>query len=258
MPKVSKHPHGAFCWAELVTSDQSSAKTFYAKLFGWTAEDSPMSNDAVYTMLKLNGSNVGALYQRGKDQQNVPPHWNCYVTVDNVDESAKNVGALGGKSVLPPFDVLDVGRMSVLQDPAGAMLSLWQPKKHIGAQIINEPGAMCWQDLGTSDEKLAGKFYSQLFGWGTKLLPVTPPYTVFSNAGTDIGGMYLLDGSMAGIPPHWLPYFQVHDCDAAASKAISMGGKAIVPPTDISVGRFAYLQDAQGAMFAVIKLNPMP
>lgn len=256
MPKVSKHPHGAFCWAELITTDQPAAKSFYTKLFGWTFDDSPMGNDTFYTMLKLDGSNVGALYQRGKEQQNIPPHWNCYVAVNNVDESAKRVGALGGKTVLPPFDVLDVGRMAVLQDPAGAMLSLWQAKKHTGAGVINEPGAMCWTELGTTDEKSAGAFYTQLFGWGTKAIPTTMPYTVFSNSGTEIGGMYRLTEEMKGVPSHWLPYFQVHDCDATVSKAISMGGRTIVPPTDISAGRFAYVQDPQGAMFAVIRLSP--
>ena len=256
MPQVTSYPPGSFCWVELMTTDQAGAKNFYTKLFGWTFDDSPMGDDTFYTMLKLNGKSVGALYQRGKNQQNIPPHWNCYVAVNNVDDVAKKTAALGGKTMTPPFDVFDVGRMTVIEDPTGAKLSLWQAKKHTGASVVNEPGAMCWHELGTSDENAAGKFYTQLFGWGTKSMPLTPPYTVFSNSGTDIGGMYALTEQMKGMPSHWLPYFNVTDCDAIAQKAKSLGGNTIIPPTDIpNVGRFAYLQDPHGAVFAIIKLT---
>ena len=110
----------------------------------------------------------------------------------------------------------------------------------------------CWYELGTSNEQAAGKFYASLFGWATKPLPTTPPYTVFSNSGTDIGGMYGLTEQMKGVPPHWLPYLQVENCDATAKRAQMFGGGTVVPPTDIpGTGRFAYLKDPQGAMFAV-------
>lgn len=257
MPTITKHNPGSFCWVELMTSDQSAAKNFYTKLFGWTYSDAPMGEAGVYTMLELNGKNVGALFQRGKQDERVPPHWNCYVAVDNVDASSSKAASLGATLMMPPFDVMDIGRMSVMQDPTGAVLSLWQGKKHTGAAVVAEPGAMCWHELGTGDDKSAGTFYTQLFGWGTKLIPGEMPYTVFSNAGQDIGGMYRLTEQMKGVPPHWLPYFQVTDCDASVQKAVSMGGTPVVPPTDIpGTGRFAYVQDPQGAIFAVIKLNP--
>jgi len=255
MPTVTSHKPGSFCWTELMTSDQPAAKNFYTKLFGWTFDDAPLGDGTFYTMLKLKGESVGALYQRTKQEAGVPPHWNCYVTVANADDAAKKVAALGGKIIMPPFDVMDVGRMTVIADPTGAVLCLWQAKKHIGMNIVNEPGAPCWLELGTTDGSVAGNFYSQLFGWELKPLPITPPYTIFANAGTDIGGMYLCTDSMANVPPHWLPYFQVRDCDATVKEATAMGGKVIVPAMDIPVGRFAYLQDAQGAVFAVIKLN---
>ena len=257
MPIVTSHKPGSFCWAELMTSDQPAAKNFYTKLFGWTIDDAPLGDGTFYTMLKLKDQTVGALYQTTKQEAGIPPHWNCYVAVANVDDAAKKAAALGAKIMMPPFDVMDVGRMTVIADPTGAALCLWQAKKHTGAGVINEPGAACWHELGTTNGDSATKFYSQFFGWGIKPLPTTPPYTVFSNAGTDIGGMYLLTGTMAGIPPHWLPYFQVSDCDATVKQALSMGGKTIVPPMDIpGTGRFAYVQDPQGAVFAVIKLNP--
>jgi predicted enzyme related to lactoylglutathione lyase len=252
MPEVTNYRPGSFCWIELMAADQAAAKKFYTQLFGWTFEDFPMGPDASYTMLKLNGKNVGALYQREKKQENVPAHWNCYVAVSNADEAAKKVAALGGKTILPPFDVFEAGRMTVLQDPAGAVLSLWQANKHPGAAIVNEPGAPCWYELGTGNEQAASKFYTSLFGWSTKPLPITPPYTIFSNSGSDIGGMYKLTEQMKGVPPHWLPYLQVSDCDATAQKSQSLGGSTVLPPTDIpGTGRFAYLQDPGGAVFAI-------
>ncbi|MBI1803798.1 MAG: VOC family protein [Ignavibacteriae bacterium] len=256
MPTVTSHKPGSFCWVDLATTDAVAAKKFYMHLFGWTGDDNPIGNGIIYTILKSGGKDIGALYNMDKQLQGTPAQWKCYVAVSNVDEIAKKVEPLGGKLTSQPFDVFDAGRMAWIFDPTGAKLALWQAKKHAGASVINEPGAMCWNELGTNDGPSATKFYSQLFGWGTKALPVSPPYTVFSNAGTDIGGMYLLAGPMEGIPPHWLPYFQVHDCDATVSKAMSMGGKTIVPPMDIPVGRFAYVQDPHGAVFAVIKLNP--
>jgi hypothetical protein len=157
---------------------------------------------------------------------------------------------------MPPFDVFDVGRMTFAVDPTGATLGLWQAKSHIGAGIVNEPGAMVWNELGTNDEQAASKFYTQLFGWTTKPFSMTPPYTIFNNRGTDIGGMYKLEGTMSGVPPHWIPYLQVKDCDEAVAKAESLGGKTVVPAMDISVGRFAYVQDPQGAVFAVFFQKP--
>jgi uncharacterized protein len=257
MSQVTSYTPGSFCWVELMTSDASSAKSFYTQLFNWGVNDIPMGGGAFYHMLQLNGKDVGALYQRNKEQQNIPPHWACYVAVNNVDEAVKKVAALGGKTLMPPYDVFDAGRMTFIQDPTGAALALWQGKKNIGAGVINEPGSMCWSELGTNNEQAASAFYTQMFGWATKPMPITPPYTVFNNRGTDIGGMYKLDGPMAGIPPHWIPYFQVSDCDATVAKANAMGGKTVVPAMDIAVGRFAYLQDPQGAVFAVVKLNPM-
>jgi predicted enzyme related to lactoylglutathione lyase len=253
MPNVERHEPGSFCWAELATTDAAAAKKFYTGLFGWTYEDSPAGPDMVYTMLKKGDKNVGALYNTGAQQQGVPPHWNTYVTVASADESAKKAKELGGKVLGEPFDVMDVGRMAIIQDPQGANFCLWQPKKHIGAQVVNEPNAMCWCELDTTDTQSAGRFYTGLFGWTTK---PGGDYTEFQRGGTSIGGMMKIPKEWGPVPPNWLVYFAVSDCDAVAAKARAAGGSAIVPPTDIEhVGRFAVLGDPQGAVFAVIRLS---
>jgi predicted enzyme related to lactoylglutathione lyase len=251
---------GDFCWFELATSDQSAAKKFYGGLFGWTASDNPMGPDSFYTMFQLRGQNVGGAYPVMPDQaaQGVPPHWGTYVAVANVDEAVAKAQTLGASVLAGPMDVAEHGRMAVLRDPTGAVISLWQSKQHQGAGLWGETGAFCWSELMTRDTAAATKFYTALFGWKTKAggMPGMP-YTHWQNDGADIGGMVGITQEWGPVPPNWVNYVQVESCDDTAAKATSLGGKVCVPPTDIpNTGRFAMLQDPQGATFSVIALTP--
>jgi len=257
--EVIEHAPGSFCWVELGTSDAAASKKFYSAIFGWTMEDEQVAPDCVYTKLQIGGKDVGALYQLNEEMkaQGIPPNWGLYVAVTNVDETAKQVTALGGKVVMEPFDVMDVGRMAILQDPTGATLSLWQARKHIGSQVVNQPGTLCWSELATTNAETAGAFLSKLFGWSLKAGDVAGfTYTEFINQGTPIGGMMQMTAEWGGVPPYWMPYFAVEDCDAVTEKAKSAGASIKVPPTDIpNTGRFSVIQDPQGAGFAIIKLT---
>lgn len=254
MTQVTRHEPGSFCWPELATTDPAGAKKFYAGLFGWTANDQPAGPDVVYSILQLGGRDAGALYELEKAQQErgVPPHWNTYVSVESADEAAKNAKELGATVIAGPFDVMEAGRMAILQDPTGAVFCVWQAGTNIGARVINEPGALCWCELDTNDTESAGRFYTKLFGWAAK---ESPQYTEFRRDGTPIGGMMRIPKEWGDVPPNWLPYFAVADCDATAAKAKDLGGSVTVPPTDIpNVGPFAVLQDPQGAVFAIYRL----
>jgi predicted enzyme related to lactoylglutathione lyase len=253
MTKIDHHEPGSFSWAELATTDAGAAKTFYTGLFGWSYVDSPAGPDMIYTRVQKGGKDAAALYQLGKEQKGVPPHWNVYFSVASADESASKAKKLGAKALMEPFDVMEYGRMALLQDPQSATFSLWEPRKHIGAEVMNEPNTACWAELDTTDTESAGKFYTALFGWGTK---VGGDYTEFQVAGRSIGGMMKIAKEWGDVPPNWLVYFSVDDCDAIAGKAQKLGAKTFMPPTDIEkVGRFAVLQDPQGAVFAIIKLT---
>jgi predicted enzyme related to lactoylglutathione lyase len=213
----------------------------------------------MYSMFQMRGKAVGAAYTMRADERNmgVPPHWNSYVTVANVDESAKKAESLGAKVLAPPFDVMDAGRMAVIQDPTGAVFQIWTANRSIGAQILGEPGALCWTELTTSDTKAAEKFYTGLFGWTPKHGAAGAPieYTEFSVDGTPSIGMMAKPADMpAHIPSYWMPYFQVASCDASAAKAKELGGNVMVGPQDIpSTGRFAIISDPQHAVFAVFE-----
>ena len=257
MAEFTAHAPGTFSWPELATTDQKAAVTFYRGLFGWDVNEVPLGPGETYSMFQMRGQEVGAActQQPQEKQAGVPPHWNSYVTVKNVDDSAKKAQSLGGKMFMPPFDVMDAGRMAVLQDPTGAVFQVWEPKRSIGARILNEPGALCWTELTTSDTKAAEAFYTQLFGWVPKhAAPGSPmEYTEFSVGGTpSIGMMAKPAGMPAHIPSYWMPYFQVTNVDQSASKGKELGGKVMIGPQDIpGTGRFAILTDPQGAMFAI-------
>jgi predicted enzyme related to lactoylglutathione lyase len=259
MQEVTQYKPGTFCWVELGTSDGAAAKNFYTQLFGWEIEDHPMGPAGVYTMLKLNDKDVAALYELMPDMkaQGIPPHWMSYVSVESADESAEKAKAEGATIMNGPFDVFTVGRMAVVKDPSGAVFSLWQAKDHKGAGIYNVPGSFCWNELGTNDTKTAGEFYSNLFGWTRQQMPAGPiEYTMFQNGDRAAGGMYKITPEMGPIPPHWLVYFAVDDCDAKVQKATELGARVMKPADDIpGVGRFAILVDPQGAAFAIINLD---
>ena len=262
MTDFDSHVPGTFSWPELATTDQKAAVGFYSGLFGWGVNEQPIGPTDVYTMFTLRGREVAAAASlRAEERQHgIPPHWNSYVTVDNADQTAKRAGELGGTVLAAPFDVMDAGRMSVLQDPTGAVFQVWQPKRHIGARILREPGALTWTELSTRDTRSSEKFYTQLLGWRAKTGGEgVNAYTEFTPAAGAQAVAGMMDSAAYGpqaanLPPNWMPYFQVSDVDASAATAARLGAHTFVPPRDIpNVGRFSVLQDPQGAVFAIYK-----
>ena len=254
MAHVKEHAPGAFSWIELGTSDQNAAKTFYTSLFGWNFEDSPMGPNDFYTMFKLEGENSGAAYTLRPEQaqMHVPPHWNLYVSVESADKTAKKAEELGAQVLVQPFDVYTFGRMAVIKDPTGAVFSIWEPKEHIGLGVKDQSGSFCWADLNTPDVANASKFYSGLFGW--TLEEGANGYVHIKNNDTYIGGMPPAQFSDPNIPPHWLIYIAVDDCNASTSKAKQLGAKICMGPTPIeNVGSMTVLADPQNAAFALFE-----
>lgn len=256
MPEITKHTPGMLCWSDLGTPDPVAAKKFYLSLFGWTHQDDPMGENMVYTRFLKDGRDVCALYAQRPEMKGVPPFWGSYIAVDNVDAVAGKAQGLGGKVAMPAFDVFEAGRMAAVTDPTGAALFLWQAKKHIGARVFGEPNTLCWTELMTTNPDVAGKFYTNLLGWQAEPMPQMS-YTVFKVGGQPATGMMALTPEMKGVPPHWSIYFAVASCDATVQKATSLGGRILVPAQDIpTVGRFAHIQDPQGATFGVLQPAP--
>jgi predicted enzyme related to lactoylglutathione lyase len=181
-----------------------------------------------------------------------------YIAVESADDAASRVAPLGGKLLRPPFDVYDVGRMAVVQDPTGAVFALWQPKKHTGMGISGVPGTLCWADVMTPDPARAKEFYTGLFSWRITASENDPSgYLHIANGENFIGGIPPAEFLGPNVPPHWLVYFLVSNCDETAAKANELGAKTYLAPTTMeNVGRWAVLADPQGAVFALYQALP--
>ena len=117
--------HGAFSWFELLTNDVEEAKKFYTKLLGWETQEMSMSDDMKYNTIKAEGQDIGGIAPMPPQVPGgTPPHWGTYITVNDVDTVAKKAEELGGKILLPPMDVPEVGRFCHIQDPQGAVFAI--------------------------------------------------------------------------------------------------------------------------------------
>lgn len=252
MGERTQHTPGTFSWTDLNTTDQEDAKAFYSALFGWEIEDMPAGEGVVYSMAAIDGKWVGAISPQPQQQRDagVPPAWNSYITVADADATAARAAELGASVHAPPFDVMEAGRMAVIQDPQGAWFLIWQPKQHLGAQLVNVPGALCWNELGTPDLDGSAAFYSGLFGWTTSPMEDGEmPYLVINNAGRSNGG--IRPPMPPGTPPFWIVYFAADDLDATLARVSELGGNVLMGNTDIGIARIAVAQDPQGAVFAL-------
>ena len=257
MTAMQDYPAGTFNWVDLATSDADAAMNFYGDLFDWSFDSVPIPGGGSYSLAKVKDHEVAGLFLQGEDQAGIPPHWNSYIKVDAVDDSAVKCVDLGATVVAEPFEVMEAGRMAVIQDPTGAMFMLWQPNQHPGAGLVNEPVTLCWNELLTRDPGAASTFYTSMFGWSAETDHASP-YTFFKNGDRAAGGMMPISDEMGDVPPHWGVYFAVADCDATCEKATSSGAQIYMGPQDIpEIGRSAVLADPQGAVFSVITLeNP--
>lgn len=256
--KVDQYFQGQPCWVELASLDIAVSKHFYRALFGWDIVDMPIPQ-GTYSMFNLEGDDLGAMYQLpdGMIKAGASDQWLIYFAVENLDNTLVDVTGAGGTIVLGPHDVGEAGRMATIQDPEGARFALWQAKNHIGAQRAGEAGTLCWVELACLETEPAKSFYSHVLGWGARTAEIeNMEYTEWQVGTQDIGGMRQMTPEWGDIPAHWMSYFTVDDCNAKAEQVVELGGTICVPPTDIAnVGRFAVVNDPNGAVFSIIELR---
>jgi predicted enzyme related to lactoylglutathione lyase len=246
----TQYAPGTFSWTDLATTDPDAAKAFYGALFGWEAEDMPVPG-GYYSMQRVNGKDVAAIAGQPPAQRDAgaPPAWQSYITVANADGAAQRAGELGGSVHAPAFDVMEAGRMAVIQDPQGAYFMVWEPKNHIGAGLVNAPGAFCWNELAAADLDTAPDFYTELFGWSTEPYEGGPMrYLTIKNGQATNGGMR---EKQPQEPPYWLVYFAVEDIESSIAKLTELGGSTIAGPFEMAMAKIAVAQDPQGAVFAL-------
>jgi predicted enzyme related to lactoylglutathione lyase len=280
MPERDGYIPGVPCWVDTSHPDPKAAVDFYRELFGWEFENvMPPEVGGEYHMARIRGGDVAAV-------GSVPPGapdmamWNTYIWVDSADETAAKVREAGGQVITEPFDVMDSGRMAVCRDPEGAVFSLWQANRHKGSRIVNEAGSVNFNNLATRDLEAAKPFYEAVFGWktidvgGGVEMWALPGYgdhlekdnpdlrKMMAEMGAPPGfedvvaGIDLITEDQPDTPPYWSVTFAVDDADAVADKTAELGGKVIMPPTDLPWVRMTVLTDPQGAMFIASKFVP--
>ncbi|MBT7593977.1 MAG: VOC family protein [Gemmatimonadetes bacterium] len=248
MPLRDSYPTSTFCWIQHSTHQCESARQYYGALFGWSfdAEGRATLKDRLIAAI---GDSVS--------DQHLPPHWLGYVSVADVEQSTYKGERLGATVLREPVQAGSWGRLAVLRDPQGAHFAMWEPHASHGAEIVNEHGTLCWNELLTREPDAAGSFYSTLFDWTIE--PYGDSYTVFMNGERPAGGLMSLGEDAGGAPSSWLVYFMVDDCDAIHDHSNTLGGSVQMPPDDWpEVGRGSVLIDPQGASFGAMHLLDPP
>jgi uncharacterized protein len=244
MGQVERYPNGTFCWIDLGTTDVAGAKAFYGGLFGWEFEDLP-ADEGTYTMCRLQGRDVAGVHEHSPEEGT---GWSSSISVDDLDATTAKARELGAAVLADPFEVPGAGRSSVLRDPSGAVVSLWQAGGHVGAGLVNEVGTWGWNELVSPDQDAAKAFYGGLFGWSSDDLPGSIPRTSFTLGGLLIGGGHA-PAQGEDPSPRWTVSFGVADADQAAAAVQRLGGTVLLPPMDVPVGRFTVVADPAGAVF---------
>lgn len=257
MTTLTLNPPGTFCWIELGTTDAGRARAFYEKVFGWSVTEIPMGPDGSYYFFQKDGKDVAAMYELTSDMraQGIPAHWLSYVSVADADAATRKAAGLGAQVMKEPFDVGEQGRMSVLLDPQGGAFALWQAKGGQGIQLRDEPGALAWSELTSTDIVAGTTFYTALFGWAAEQMPMPGfEYTVFKREGEPVAGGMPRPAAMEGIPTHWMPYFAVESADATLAAARSLGAATPMEVMAVEgVGRFVTFIDPTGAAVSVLE-----
>lgn len=239
---------GTPCWVDLTAIDLDAAKAFYGGVFGWEFDTGP-EEYGYYTSCKKDGQAVAAIMPRqpGSDS---PQRWNTYLATDDIDATVQKATSSGATVTFGPMEVPEQGKVAYLLDPTGAEIGLWQASGFHGAEMVNEPDSLSWNELHTPDAGEADEFYGKLFPYTFEQIPGGMNYAVVKLGDDMVGGRFQSESE----PPNWLVYFSVADADASGRRVEEHGGKVIREPEDTPYGRMGTFEDPTGAQFALVKL----
>jgi len=245
---TTPYAHGTPAWVEQLTTDLKATTDFYRGLFGWDYETDG------YTMALLRGKPVAGLREMPRDAL-FSVVWTTFLASDDVDESVDLTAERGGTVLVPVFEMEGPGRGAIVADATGASFGVWEAGTHIGAYVVNEPGAVVWNELAARDLDRAAAFYGDVFDIEAESAPGMG-YTRFKVDGRAVGGAYAMtDEVPADIPPHWMTYFGVTDVDRSVARVVELGGIVVGDPTESAFGRFATVGDPLGAPFRILDVS---
>jgi uncharacterized protein len=245
---------GRFLWYDLMTTDMNAAAEFYGKVTGWDVQ--VHGSAGTYRMIHRGRTPIGgmmALPEPAK-KMGAPPNWVAYVGTPDVDAAVRQATAAGATTFVPPSDIPSIGRFSIIADPQGATIALFQAGQPQPPSHVPEVGDFSWHELATTDTDAALSFYGDLVGWkNTENHDMGPMgvYRMFGFDGVTLGGLFNKPPQMPA-PPHWLFYVRVPDINKGADLVKQHGGKVLIGPHEVPGGDWI-LQclDPQGAAFAL-------
>ncbi|KRD43302.1 hypothetical protein ASE38_03285 [Cellulomonas sp. Root930] len=246
-------PTGTPAWADLTVPDLAAARAFYGPLFGWEFEVGGPEVGS-YTQAFADGRRVVGLGEPMSEDPAPPPAWCVYLATQDLAATADAIAEAGGKQVVAPMPVLDLGRMGIFVDTAGAVFGVWQPGAHTGWDVVEEPGSVVWSEVMVHDQPGAVAFYERVFAYDVEDLSAPG----FAYASVSVGGAPVAGvggyGAQAGAdaPAAWTLYFGVPDTDASAARVTELGGTVVSPPTDSAFGRMAIVAGPFGEVFALM------
>lgn len=254
MTRVTAHKPNRPIYFDLMTSDAAAARDFYQRVLGWEYDINGPEFGG-YAVALRDGAIATGIGELGPDQP-FPPAWTVYFGVTDADATIESITAKGGTVVVPVMAVGDLGRMALCQDPTGAMFGLWQPMQHIGAGILNEPGAMAWSEVNSRDAAAAAAFYCDVFGLKDEVMDMQgAAYHMLNTAEGPACGVMQMTAEFGDLPPHWMAYFAVENADEAKATVIASGGTVPFGPFDSPYGRIIVVMDPQGAAVSLIELS---
>ncbi len=254
MTQRHEYSDGAPCWTDLSTPDLAGAQRFYGGLFGWKF-DEPDPKLGGYANVRKDGKQVAGVMPMMPGQP--APVWSVHFKTSDVDATESRIKAAGGQ-VLAKHGIPEIGTTMIAIDSSGAMVGVWQPGVHTGAELVDEPGAMCWHELYTRDPEAADSFYRAVFDLEMTRMAGDCgdiDYMVYNRDGQGVAGRMKMTPDFGDAPARWEPFFAVENLDAALAKLGPLEGKLLYGPMETPYGRVAKIADCYGAMLAIIELS---
>lgn len=246
-PATETHRHGEFVWFDLLVDDPDEAQKFYGPMFGWTFD--PL-DDGDYDTIRLGGRPIGGLIQHKPENDSVPDDiWLPSLSVARVEDATKRAQQDGGNVIMPPRDVGDRGRVSILRDPEGAVFAVMHAAEGDPHRTRAVAGDFVWVQLWSRDHEVPVDFYDDVAGWnvGEVLKHDDIEEGFFEREGLEVASVIELPWKK--VSPHWLPYVGVDDVGAAVDKATKLGGRVLVRGKHVAI-----VQDSQGAAIGLAPL----
>lgn len=251
-----EHHVGKVIWAELVTPDLVAAKNFYGSLFGWTFQDSS-AGETRYTLARENGVQVAGIVQKGiRRGTRREPSWLTFIAVQDVDVTASNAVAAGGRLVQPPRTYTSRGRQAILADPQGAVFAVLASFTDDPVDTLAPPGTWIWSSLLAQDASSDAAFYQSLFGYEAFDIESEDgqEHVILSTDDYARAAVNTLPADAVRRHPRWLQFVRVADAQATVALAVQLGGRVLVAPhVDRHGGRLAVLADPAGAVVGVME-----